>query len=410
MQLNAHIGNVTAIARKIPVASVASHLYSKLLRDLLDQTDVATGSASNNLKMIGAIHREIPPQISYDSIVEGLLAMLTHPPSTYNGVDDGESSETRCKSRAQLVKKLRGIIRSLSDELGSAFDGTLLVGALQSSDVTNGAWSARDEEDKARLMFQCITMSASPFLESFERSTLSSGEQDSLRKSLSAMRRSLLEWCCFKYGPNFGLKLKRKRLETDFGESPGAGEPIYSSVLGPPSDSLVIPPWLIFMRCLLLLEDPDSASMKRFIFPEFTNADESVWTQEIRLLRVCCCFGRDLSDEPLWIVLKSSRQKIDPEMAIQILEHLLQGCGRKSSGMLAVSDPKLIWEMYDLVLFSPPAPLSIMSTNTRELDDASDYSRAGRTAREVPRYDHVSSLSYILYLAFRGLNFSSMST
>lgn len=418
LQLNAHIGNVTAIARRIPVASVASHLYSKLLRDLLVQPDGAIGSAADHLKMIGAIHREISPQISYDSIAVGLLTMLAQPPSSEIGAAAGSATSgtpSKLRSdRARLVKKLRGIVRSLSSELGPAFDGTLMIGALQSFDVSTVAWSARDEEDKARLMFQCVTMSVSPFLESFERSKLSNEDKETLRKSLASTRKVLLEWCCTEYGPHFSSGRKRKRTETEQGDLAGAGEPVFDNVLGPESEDRKVPKWLDTMRCLLLLEDADSVSMKRFVFPDdtFGHGDESVWEQEIRRLRVCCRFGQDLNDELLWIVLKSAsvQQVIEPDMSIQLLENLFLSCSRKFPGTLSVTDPNLVWELYNLVLFTPPAPASLagMISTDSESEEDSSKSRTVTNTQEVPRYEE---LNFFLWLVFIGvqLNPSSFS-
>ena len=392
--MNAHVENVTAIARRIPVASVASQLYSKLLHDILLQSDDAIGSAADSLKMVGAIHRVLPPHISYDSIAEGLLTLLANPPvaQSRGATTPGTTVKSR-SDRSRLIKKLRSLVRSLSSELGSTFDGCSLINALLSLDVSTASWSARDEEDKARLMFQCVTMSVSPFLKAFEDAKLSEDDKASLRKSLAATRKLVLTWCCTEYGPHFGSKGKRNHLKAESGDNlAGAGVPDYNSALGSGADEKRIPSWLRAMRCLLLVEEADSLSMKRFVFSgdAFTNDDESEWEQELRRLRVCCSFGRDLCDELLWIVLKSASlpQGIDPEMSIQLLEHLFRGCSRKSSGSLTVSDPNLVWEMYNMVLFTPPAPPSLADSQSDDEsmeEDPSQETTAGKNAREVPR-------------------------
>lgn len=388
LQLNAHIENVTAIARRIPVASVASHLYSKLLRDLYVQSDASVGSAAtDHLKMIGAIHREILPHISYDSIAVGLLTLLANPPAAESCGAKSPGTPVKCHSdRARLVKKLRRTIRSLSTELGSTFDGCLLINALLSLDVRTASWSAGDEEDKARLMFQCVTMSVSPFLEAFEGSKLSDDDAAALRKSLASSRKLILTWCCMEYGPHFGSKRKRKRPESECGENlAGAGVPDFDSALGTGASAKRIPPWLIAMRCLLLLEDADSPLMKRFLFPgdAFNDDIEAEWELERRRLRVCCRFGRDVYDELLWIVLRSASmsQGIDPEMSIQLLEHMFRGCSLQSSGSLTVSDPNLVWEMYNIVLFTPQAPASLVGSDS----DDSEKEDPGKNTQGIPR-------------------------
>ena len=150
------------------------------------------------------------------------------------------------------------------------------------------------------------------------------------------------------------------------------------------------------MRCLLLLEEPESDLTKRFLCPDdtVTDADGSVWEQELRRLRVCCCFGRDLSDESLWIVLRSAslKQTIDPDMSIQILECLFEGCNRKSTGSISVSNASIVWEMYNLILLPPQSPLFQTGANNSENGDNSSDCRVRRMSQEMPRCEHLCIL------------------
>ena len=160
----------------------------------------------------------------------------------------------------------------------------------------------------------------------------------------------------------------------------------------------------MLMRCLLLLEEPDSDLTKRFIFPgdTFTDADESVWEQELRRLRVCCCFGRDLSDELLWIVVRSAslKETFDPDMSIQILENLFEGCNQKSTGSLSVNDASVVWEMYNLIVLPPQSPLYPTDANDSEhCDESSDF-RLRAMSQEMPRCEHACILCYVIYPAF----------
>ncbi len=146
-QFNAHVENVTVIAKRIPTGSVINHMYFKLLREALTVTETAGTPSSDQFKMIAAIHRVIPSRISYEAIAASLLMMFVNPPTKGASSDDNNRVE-----RLRLVKRLRGIIRAIALELRPSFDGCLLLESLLSFDVSSDSWSIRDEEDKARLI------------------------------------------------------------------------------------------------------------------------------------------------------------------------------------------------------------------------------------------------------------------
>jgi hypothetical protein len=335
MQLNAHIDNVKAIAKRLPFYSVVNHIYSKLLGQWVS---LNTGSTnSDQLKMIGAIHRVISSNISYDAIAAAMLMLMVK----VEAVDSHAKSSQR-RERDHLTTKLRRFIRELATHLGSSFEGNLLVDALLSFQVSSASWSYQDEEDKARLMFQCVTLSVS---------SLPTSDIQSLHETLCTARKKLLTWCCSEYGPYFSSKSQLKRL--DYFHS-GLGS------LEKHDGKNTFPPWLKIMRCVLFLETPDSPHMKRFWLPmENSNEDASDWEQELSRIKLCFKYGGDLQSDMLWIVLKSASiaNGIDAEMAIQILEHLLEKCGQSEQAVLTVNDPNIVWELYNLVLYTPDAEI-----------------------------------------------------
>lgn len=373
LQLNVHIANITAIAKRIPVASVANHIYSKLLFELVNQNNVSAGMNTDQLKMIGAIHRAISPQVSYDALAAALLVLLVTPAGDAVLV-------TPRTDRDHLIKKLRSIIRALASHLGPSFLGCLLVDALLSFDVKTDSWSAQDEEDKARLMFQCVTISVSPFVESQANgSMLSENDVFSLKESLNAARKLVLTWCCIEYGPHYSSKGQLKLHD------------YFCSVLGPRSKGEeIIPPWLNTMRCLLFLEGAESPQIKQFMIPGGASAgDDADWEEELPRIRLCCEYGGDLHNDLAWIVLKSTSipQGIDSEMSIQLLEHLFQNCGRNRQGSSIVSDPHLVWELYNLVKYTPDSIVASLHAGHAAGDDSllDEALSNGKDPQVVPR-------------------------
>lgn len=366
-------------------------MYFKLLRDTLTVPDTVATTISDQLKMIAAIHRAVPPRISYEALAASLLMMLVSPPENMMAGDKMQRSE-----RYRLVKRLRFIIRTLASELRPTFDGCLLMESLLSFDVSSDSWSARDEEDKARLMFQCVTLFASSSFGSVDtkkNNGKSAGATDassdkSFTKSLVTARKLLLAWCCTDYGPRWASRRNRKRTVSDreSGLLAGAGIPDYSSALGPQVEEK-IPSWLNTLRCLMFIEDADSSLMKRFIVPDGEAEDQMDWQEERTRIQKCCEHGVTLDNEMVWVVLKScntSEGGMSSEMAIQLLEHLFEACSVSRGGSLSVSDPILVWELYNLVEYTPDKPVGKAYLSD---DDGSESSEKAdqKVLTDVPR-------------------------
>jgi hypothetical protein len=360
-------------------------MYAKLLPDILKSSDVADATSDDQLKMVVAIHKAITPQISYEGIAAALLTMLSHR-------DEDVVGGMSRLAQDQLVRKLRAIIRAIASELSPFFDGCALMGSLLSFDVRSENWSTRDEENKARLMFQCVTMHAASALGCISRRKKqvpqpTNGDvfierKANLRKSLHAAKQALLTWCCADYGPRFNSRM----LKVNDTSADGAGVPDFRSVLGQSTVEERIPTWLNSMRCILFLEDADSPLMKRFLHPDKSSSlsVEAEWTEELSRIRVCCEFSSGLDDGMVWAVVKSSSSKdygIAADMAIQLLENLFESCAN-GRGILNVQNPFIVWELYNLVECTLPNIAS-------ELDDS--------MLTDLPRYGVASWTAVFLY-------------
>ena len=213
------------------------------------------------------------------------------------------------------------------------------MNSLLSYAVSSDSWTTRDEEDKARLMFQCATLSVSSAISTHDltatisnnrnhqrhqqtaakiagrdSNSLSPKAKKTLGQALKSARKLMLSWCCADYGPRFyntESQQQRKhkggskrgaggRKEDDLA---GAGVPDYSSALTQKSDEERIPGWLSTMRCLLFMEGPSSLVMNRFLFPggcvlEDDDSEEAlVWQDELSRIKCCYDNGVDLDDE-----------------------------------------------------------------------------------------------------------------
>lgn len=315
-------------------------------------------SVSDHLKMFHAVHNALPNKLSADGIAASLLTLLVNRPESLTQM-----------TTTQLVKRLRALIRAIANELGGAFDGCMLLQALLSFNVGSASWTVSDEENKARLLFQCMTLLAvnhSPIernqhSKSTRKVELSAEEAASLKKKLKKARKLLLSWCCADYAPLCSVTDSTEKgdgKKKQASEAVGAGPADYDSILDGLNNSK-FPWWLDVMRCLLFMEDASSARLKQFLVPDgsFIESDPD-WQDEGFRLGLCCEHGADLDDEMVWIVLKAATNKkqggMPPDIALPLLEHLFNCCSKNRKASLCLEDPNFLWELYTLVEYIQP--------------------------------------------------------
>ncbi|GAX12642.1 hypothetical protein FisN_13Lh110 [Fistulifera solaris] len=356
-QLNTHVENITEIAKRIPTLNVVRRMYSKLLHDeieVLSSPTHASTESTRPVKMVGAIHAVVPAQVSYDAIASSFLMMMARDLEDVNDANKGLAS-----GRVRLILKLRRILRRFAAEISSSFDGVQLMKSFFEFDVNSQGWSFRNAEDKARLMFQCVTLAVSSFVRGKGKASLSETEELSLRASLLSVRKLLLSWFCTYYGPYYSSTLSERINAKGDKEFVGAGLPNFRSTLGQFEEE-TIPSWLNTLRCLLFIEEPESGSMREFNLPSEaapSNECTKEWEAEIDAVRLCCKYGADVNDDLIWIVLEASREDeegLEPQMSLQIIENLLRSCSKDREGKVRVNDPSLVWEMYNLAQYKPP--------------------------------------------------------
>lgn len=370
-QFSAHIENVTAIANRIPTANVANHMYSQLLKASL--VDAAQGPSDDSLSMVAAIHKSLPAHISYEAMAASLLEILA------NGDGSEITSENRRQERVKLVRRLRKLVRALSSKISASFDGFQLLDALLSLGVSEEKWSLEDEEDKARIMFQCVTLHIASVAGIKESSKSASwrtlvkapGVEDSVRQALRKSRRMLLHWCCNDYGPSYS---KRRKKKDGIEMSDGAATPDFVSAIGPDSQEESIPPWLNTMRCLLMIEEVNSDLMNHFLTPSDRKVEDG-WNDEQERIALCASFGADVDDAMIAVILKASSSEeggLSPDMSIKLLEHLFESCGKRKGAALQVTDPDLVWEMYKLAHYTPSKELISLRLHEDEEEDGAN--------------------------------------
>jgi hypothetical protein len=293
-------------------------------------------AASDHLKMIAAVHRVVPSALSYDALASVLLMLLVNP-------DGRGAGETALSSMGRCVKmqKIRRTLRVLAAVLGSLFDCTKLLQSLLSFKINSTTWSRDDEEDKARLIFQCGTLAIGSLISDAGDLAIN---VDTVAMPIRTVLKLMLTYCCTEYGPRYRCRGPLRMID------------YFHNAFGKRENDSSSSSWLTTMRCLLFLEPPESTHLKRF-FSFDNDAFEATleWEEELPRIKMCYQLGGEVHSDLIWILLKSTSTEsgIDAEMAIRLLENFLLRCSEKEPIALKVSDPKIIWELYNLVMFEP---------------------------------------------------------
>ena len=299
------------------------------------------------------------------------------------------------------------LLQSVANALASMFDGCGLVQSLLSFDVNAKTWSLEDEEDKARLMYECVTLLV-PRSSAKDSNMGSRGQQKlvhrhsdegseediaTLRTNLKKARKMLLDWCCTEYAQQWQARnrektehdelvkkhVKRKAKDDDV--PVGAGTPDYSSVFDGQGASNKFAECLRVMRCVLFMNDAEASALREFLHPgDPLEGSDPTWEDTQYRIQQCHEYGCDLDDEMLWIILKSASLQdggIDPSLALPLIENLFECCSKDKRSALQLTDPELVWELYRLTEYFP------CSTHTS--NDTTEVNGHGENRSSVPR-------------------------
>ena len=347
-QLNAHVENITSIAKRIPTSAVANHIYDRLLRQILISLVSIDSSASDQLKMIHGVHGVFPHSLSASGIAAAVMGLIHKKP----GVCDEWSHEI-------FVGRICKILRDVAHDLGPAYNGLELLRAIAEYRYPDdGERLQQCESDRARVLFQCVLLCVdSPEdLQKFlgNEITAKKGSAEilsSFRVTLSTARKVVLKWFCEEYA--------RFCTSSDDGDNTqngiiGAGIPDYSSILDGVTKK-AMSGWETTLRALSFLEPPESPRLQHFLSSS-TACDTSSADDIFIRTRLCFEFGGDVDDEMIRIVINAAvhgEKRIPPVIALGVLEHLFHGCKKDRQAVMTLEDPTLLWEFYHLVEYSP---------------------------------------------------------
>ena len=413
-QLNIHIENITNIARKIPTGVVSRLIYFKLLKEELAHIERDPNQVhSEHLQMIGAVHVALDASLSCDGLAAAILTLLVD--------EDFHANKIGQQDRHKLIRKIRIMIRRIALTLGASFDGCRLMESLLSFDVGVQSWSIEDEEDKGRILLECVTTLIPPIKErddsvpargknsrklptQQQADILVFEEDEEIKKKLIMARKFLISWCCSEYAPMIQAKqnttanihemIIKRTLKVKKGETPaGAGMPDFSSILDGqdvPSKEATCP---LVIKCVLFMVEPESKEMQSFLYPDIAPPiGEPMWIEEQLRIRQCYDYGADLDDEMIWIILQLSTQSdrtLDSVLALAMLEHLFECCRNDRKATMSISDPRIVWEMYKLAEYKPAYqhfPISNDDTDTDESrGEENGAKKDGSMHKELPR-------------------------
>ena len=376
-QLNMHVENVTKIAKRIPSGTVARHIFLRILREELVIMESGTHPASPTqpMKMMSEVYGAFPPKLACEGLAIAFLTLLAE---RVHENDDMNSVTTR--ERQLRMKRIRLLLRNVASALSSTFDGCGLLESMLSFDVNSNSWSLDDEEDKARLMYECATLLVpsppldDPNLSSHRgqrnaqrRTSEEKSEADvvTLQENLIKVRKLLLDWCCTEYAQQWQarnmeqehdnqVKKSRKRKKKEEEVPTGAGTSDYCSALdGEEGTSNRFADFINVMRCVLFMNGADSTVLREFLYPgDSAEAVELEWRDNQYRIQQCYEYGSDLNDEMLRIVLNSavhSGGEMDPSLALCLIENLFESCNKDKKARLQIYDKSSVWELYRLV-------------------------------------------------------------
>lgn len=349
--LHAHIENVTLIAKRIPTIAACRHIFSRLLGNTLLSIHNSESSISEHLKMIQAVNNVLPGKLCADGLGSALMLLLVK-----------RHDEMLELQATTYTARLCNLVVEISKYLGNRFNGCDIMESMLSFEVHSFVqWTVEEEQMRGRLMFQLVTLMLQDSIETNKKHSktnacdkdLTLEQIEDIKPHLIRARKVLLRWACWEYAPHFhqeGLNEKNGK------EMIGAGPADFSSVLDG-MNSCRQSNWMSIIRMVLFLESESETISKSFLFPPNPMSElPSEHNDEIRRIQLCGEHGGDVDDEQVWIVIEATKRdnrRLQASSAIQILEHMFMSCGKENAQSLTLTDPNLLWELYNIVEYVP---------------------------------------------------------
>lgn len=345
-QLNAHVENISSIAKQMPTPAVSRHIYNRILLEALRSHGSASSLSSDYLKMVHAVHNAFPESMSAEGIAAAFIGFICERPEQVVDLNN-----------SPFIGRICGLLRFVVDGLGPTFNGLELLRNLARIPFPSQVDFAKElETDRARVLFQCMLLCISnpeqlkdEIDENGSDPSLKSQKLEAMQKVLYEGRKIILQWFCEDFARRCNDDDTDAQLRS---EIVGAGSPDYSSILdGRNLD--VTSDWQMILRTLLFLDPPDSPLSLSF----FSEVDRKIFGDgSLARARLCHDVGCNVDDEIIRIVIRASHTKgsLSPMVAIGVLEHLFYGCVKEKRAVLLVRDPFLLSEIYELVQYVPP--------------------------------------------------------
>ena len=336
--------------------------------------ECAIGSISNALKpsdehlrMLRSVYAVLDRKLAAKALASS-VSLLT---------SDMLNSASKSDLFAQF-QNIRCLLESVVDILGAQlFDGFQFVKAIikAHSGTSNNIASANST---ARLIFECTLLvtrtvpslqavleAAAPRSGNTKSSmndfdSVNDGEMQGFRRSMVGLRKSILTWCltdlCRLYHKKVSQEEQARCSDTYYERGAvtrGPGAPDYSSVLseaktsqGEDDRSSSFHKMMTFIRCVLFLSLPSSKELETFA----STGEDNMQSGRYCRIDFCCCFGINIDDEMLRIVLSSN--SLTSGTALSIIENLILRCGGSSTAEIRCN-AKTVWDMYRLAEYSP---------------------------------------------------------
>ena len=294
-----------------------------------------------------------------------VTALAASVSSLYNPASNAEDT------RPCLNSVLCAVVNSLG-ELYDQYDGFRFVKAVIKAQSGVPTKSTNVAKATARLIFECtlvvtrtipslqaaLEARTNPSLSNFDM--VDAAELEGFRKGMLELRKTILTWCttylCLGYKKKITLEEETKCADSSHERGAvilGPGAPNYDSVLDLNSSleytdsSSPFHRMMALIRCILFLSHPSSEEMQTFS----TMVDDKMDYDRLQRINFCCCYGVDVDDPMIRIVLSSPN--VTQITALEMIENLLVRCGSGHASGSIDCNVNTVWEIYKLAEYVP---------------------------------------------------------